>query len=36
MADEDTRNNLTATLGWVIAGLVTLLNVGLLYLTATG
>jgi manganese transport protein len=26
----------TTTLGWVVAGLITLLNVGLLYLTATG
>jgi manganese transport protein len=29
------NHGVTTTLGWVVAGLITLLNVGLLYLTAT-
>jgi manganese transport protein len=32
----DRNHHVTTTLGWVVAGLITLLNVGLLYLTATG
>ncbi len=32
---SDTNHRLTTTLGWIVAGLISLLNVGLLYLTAT-
>jgi manganese transport protein len=33
---SDRNHRLTTTLGWVVAGLITLLNVGLLYMTARG
>jgi manganese transport protein len=33
---SDRNHRVTTTLGWIVAGLITLLNVGLLYLTATG
>jgi manganese transport protein len=33
---SDRNHRLTTTLGWVVAGLITLLNIELLYLTATG
>jgi manganese transport protein len=32
----DTNHRATTALGWIVAGLITLLNVGLLYLTAQG
>ena len=32
----DTNRRLTTALGWIVAALISLLNVGLLYLTATG
>ena len=32
----DTNHRVTTALGWVVAALISLLNVGLLYLTATG
>ena len=32
----DTNHRATTALGWIVAGLITLLNVGLLYLTARG
>jgi manganese transport protein len=33
---SDTNHRATTALGWIVAGLITLLNVGLLYLTAQG
>ena len=33
---SDRNHRLTTTLGWVVTGLITLLNVGLLYMTARG
>ena len=33
---DDTNHRLTTALGWVVAGLITLLNVVLIYLTVTG
>jgi manganese transport protein len=33
---SDTNRRATTALGWIVAGLITLLNVGLLYLTARG
>jgi manganese transport protein len=32
----DTNHRATTALGWIVAGLIILLNVGLLYLTAQG
>jgi manganese transport protein len=32
----DTNHRATTALGWIVAGLITLLNMGLLYLTAQG
>jgi manganese transport protein len=32
---SDTNHRVTTALGWVVAALISLLNVGLLYLTAT-
>jgi manganese transport protein len=33
---EDTNHRVTTVLGWLVAGLIILLNVGLLYLTVAG
>jgi manganese transport protein len=33
---SDTNHRVTTALGWIVAGVITLLNVGLLYLTAQG
>ena len=33
---SDTNHRITTALGWIVAALISLLNVGLLYLTATG
>ncbi|OBB57372.1 hypothetical protein A6B34_05515 [Mycolicibacterium monacense] len=33
---DDVNHRITTTLGWVVAGLISLLNVVLVYLTVTG